>query len=137
MVVRIDETGHHDCARSVDHLRVGFQVGLDGNDLRALDEHVGIRKIADVAIHCEDCPALEQNAIASTAPDHSLSLCRYGPGYGLHGGRNKSRRTRFHYVPARRIRDRAAWCVHGISPFLLVWLYWSRKSADWKIYTLS
>ena len=48
VMVRIDEAGHDDAAAGVDHRgAAGLQVRSDGEDLLALDQHVGLGEVAD------------------------------------------------------------------------------------------
>src|SRR6266852_3903928 len=59
MVVRIDEARHHDAAGRVDHARAmtRLQIRPNGEDLRALDQHVARSKVTDGRIHRHDVPA--------------------------------------------------------------------------------
>ena len=53
-MVRIDEAGHDDAAAGVDHVGVaGVQVRSDGDDLLALDQHVGLRGSRRPADPCD------------------------------------------------------------------------------------
>src|SRR5205823_10824516 len=52
VVVRIDEARHHDAAACVDLSRTGHrQIRPDREDLLALDQHVGLSKIAYLRVH--------------------------------------------------------------------------------------
>ena len=52
VMVRIDEAGHDDAAAGVDHRGVArLQLRSDGEDLLALDQHVGLGEVADLRIH--------------------------------------------------------------------------------------
>jgi len=69
MVMRVDEARHHDPAARIDHRSaIRAQVRADGDDLRAFDQHVGLRKIADVRVHRHHGPAAnEQSPTRPTA----------------------------------------------------------------------
>ena len=57
MAVRVDEAGDDDVAGRVDHLgAVGRQAMSDGDDPVVLDQHVGIRHLAERRVLGEDDP---------------------------------------------------------------------------------
>ncbi len=51
-MVGVDEARHDDAAAGVDHPGItGAQIRADGDDLLALDEHVGPGEVAHVGVH--------------------------------------------------------------------------------------
>jgi hypothetical protein len=68
MVMGIDESGHDDAAARVDLRGVaGEQIASDGQNLLALDQHVGLRKVADLRIHRHHRAAADDGAPAGPA----------------------------------------------------------------------
>src|SRR3990172_7495469 len=60
----VDEPRHHDHASGIDHLGIpGIQVGADGGDPVAVDEHVAFGQVTDLGIEAEDRASLDQSAI--------------------------------------------------------------------------
>jgi hypothetical protein len=59
MMVRIDEARHNDAAGRVDYsrARTRFQIRPNGDDFRALDQHVALGKVTDLRVHRHDVPA--------------------------------------------------------------------------------
>ena len=73
VVVRVDETGHHDAAAGVDHIgTTRVQVRSDGKDLLALDQHVGLGEVAHLRVHRHHGTATDD--IASAPPAGVLRL---------------------------------------------------------------
>ena len=78
-MVRIDEAGHDDAAAGVDHVGVaGVQLRADGDDLLALDQHVGLGEVAHLRILGHHGTAV--NDVAPAAPacvvGRILVVCR-------------------------------------------------------------
>jgi hypothetical protein len=64
MAVGVDEAGHDDRPRGVDHFGIsdlGAEVGTDGGDPLILDEDVGALEVAELAIEGEDGAAADQD----------------------------------------------------------------------------
>ena len=75
MMVRGDEPGHHDGARTIDHLRIaGGQVRADGGDLRPVDEHIGPFEIAHTRIEAQHSAAAQQDAAPPAVADETLGI---------------------------------------------------------------
>ena len=52
VVVGVDEAGHHDAAARIDlGGAAGMQSAADGDDLAALDQHVGLWEVAHLGVH--------------------------------------------------------------------------------------
>ena len=69
--MRVDEAGHHDLAARVDHVGIaGGQVGADGEDLLALDQHVAAHEVdvADLGGASIDMIGAAANQIAPAGP---------------------------------------------------------------------
>ena len=59
----IDQAGDDDSVDCIDHLRVGgIDLGRDGGNLAAFDQHVAFHQVADFGVHADDGAALEQDA---------------------------------------------------------------------------
>ena len=107
VVVRIDEAGHDDPAAGVYHRGAARrQAGPDGDDLLALDQHVGLREVADLRVHRHDGTAADDIAPAVPAAVLGLSgLVRRGGRAGREqvesAGRGPGRRCRLQEVAAR------------------------------------
>jgi hypothetical protein len=68
VVVRVDEAGHDDAAAGVDHIGAArLQIGADRQDLLALDQHVGVGKVADRGVHRHHRAAPDDVAPAASA----------------------------------------------------------------------
>ncbi len=106
VVVRIDEARHDDAAARVDLRRVArVQVRSDGEDLLALDQHVGLGEVAHLRIHRHHRTAANDVAPAplAAALGRIVGICRGGacreqvePGRG-----NPGRRRPFEKVAPR------------------------------------
>ena len=62
MIVRIDQAGHDQPSRRVDHLvlAVGCQIAADRDDFAVFDQDVGDRRLMDVAVMVVDLAAADQ-----------------------------------------------------------------------------
>src|SRR5215467_9467687 len=76
MIMRVDEAGHHQLARSVNDFRagVGRQVLPQPLDRLARDEDVGLRRLVDVAVMVVGAAAPDQNARRRGGVDHCALL---------------------------------------------------------------
>jgi hypothetical protein len=97
VMVRIDEARHDDAAAGVDHVGVaGVQVWSDGEDLLALDQHVGLGEVAHIRVHRHHGTAANDVAPAppavvlgrvlavrgGRASREQIETCGGGPGRG-------------------------------------------------------
>ena len=82
MVMRVDEARHHDAIGGVDHRCVvvrNCDARPDFADLAVLDQHIGLREVADAAVEGEDDSALEQDATLALHPgQQSIGVRRSG-----------------------------------------------------------
>src|SRR4030095_2477769 len=70
MMVRIDETRHHDAPGGVDYRPVHLQIFSDGDDFPAFDHDVALGKVADGRVHRHDGAAANNVAPPALAdPD--------------------------------------------------------------------
>ena len=68
MVMRVDETGHHDTAARIDHVDIaGVQVRTDRENLLAVDQYVAADEIGDRRVHRHHRTAADQIAPAGPA----------------------------------------------------------------------
>src|SRR5262249_59451898 len=106
VVVRINEAGHDNSAAGVDLRTAGVQVWSDVENLLAFDQHVGLRKVAEVAearIHRHDGPTANDVARARRA-----AVERRGPALRRGGGGRAP-------VCASRVQAGRPWAVPKIS----------------------
>ena len=124
VVVRIDEARHDDAAACVDLAGVtDMQVGPDGHDLLALDQHVGRGEVADLRVHRH-----HRAAANDVAPARSAAILRRLAALLRGGARRKQvepsagdnpgRRRRLQEIsPGMSLREsRVAQLAHVLSP---------------------
>ncbi|MNM94134.1 hypothetical protein D3C81_1065250 [compost metagenome] len=61
VMMRTDESRHHDGAGAVDRMRLGLQVRADSQDFLSLDQHVRPFEVSDLAVQGQYSPALQQD----------------------------------------------------------------------------
>ena len=114
VVMRVDEARHHDAAARVDHRSaIRAQVRPDGDDLLAFDQHVGLRKIADLRVHRHHGAAA--NEVVADPADRCRQACpRCQPmHHALRTGRRRPRPSRLPSSGNRAARCRGLVdCLH-------------------------
>ena len=79
-MVRIDEAGHDDHVRGVDHLRLGLEIAPYRDDFLVFDQDVRVFEVAERAVEGEHDAALQQDSLVPAGSDRAAG------GAGLIGG---------------------------------------------------
>jgi len=117
MAVGVDESGNDDPVRGVDHGHRVFRHGnirADFANLAVLDQHVGLREIADPRVERQHHAALEQDAALSLhSAEFGVGISSAGALSQSFAGQQHLRRGAAGRNAAARFEKLAARCAAG------------------------